>query len=79
MREKTMISSTTEFPVNTVTIIAINDMNEAIAVKEDTGRYFMGDVDGDVFVNCFNVKFKGGRDDVRAVSHFVDTYGYEAA
>jgi hypothetical protein len=71
-------TSITEFPVSNVDIVATNCDGDAIAVQVSSGRYYMGCVDGDVFINAFNVRFRDGvRDDARAVEYFCKTYGFE--
>ena len=68
-----------ELTIDTIEIVSQNEYGEAIAVLPSVNQYYMGDIDGDIFVNAFNVKLKGHvRDDECAIAYFSEKYGYEA-
>ena len=58
--------------------IVFDNGDDAIAFYPEGGRYFLGMVDEDIFINAFNVRFKDGeRDDARAIKYFCEKYGIE--
>lgn len=74
-----MTSSTiTTFPTSSVELISVNSDHDAIAFHAVSGRYYMGGIEGDDFINVFNIKLKQGRDDSAAITYFSEKFGFEA-